>query len=29
MRRENVQMFKLDLEQAEELEIQLPTFVGS
>ena len=25
----NFQMFKLDLEKAEEPEIQLPTFVGS
>ena len=26
---ENSQMFKLDLEKAEEPEIKLPTFVGS
>ena len=26
---ENFQMFKLDLEKAEEPEIELPTFVGS
>ena len=25
----NIQMFKLDLEKAEEPEIKLPTFVGS
>ena len=29
MRRDNVQMFKLDLEQIEQPEIKLPTFVGS
>ena len=29
MRIENFQMFKLDLEKAEETEIKLPTSVGS